>query len=151
MADCDSLQRWLAGSTSKAGRHFESMNTTTKIAGKDIPIDEGALSVVNFSLSNSGDIEVWEFWTLYDGSRSVTGRCRQGVDPGERFRRMEGQPDYEDAWEIAAAAKGLRPSTEKSVIDWLNSHEEDAQLAGSCQIGSKNFRVVRTDEGFRLE
>jgi hypothetical protein len=128
------------------------MTATTNIAGRDIPIDEGAPSVVSFAQGQSGDVEAWEFWTLYgDGSRAVTGRCRRGVDPGERFRRMEGQPDYEDAWEIAVAAKGLRPSTEQSVTDWLNSHQEDAELAESCQIGSTNFRVVKTDDGFRLE
>jgi hypothetical protein len=130
---------------------FEFMSVTTKIAGKDVRIDEGIPSFVTFSPRNGGDVEVWEFWTLYDGSRLVTGRCREGVDPGERFRRMEGLAEYEDAWGIAVGAKGLRPSTEKSVTDWLNSHEEDAQLADFGQIGSRNFRVIKTDEGFRLE
>jgi hypothetical protein len=127
------------------------MNATTRIAGNDIPIDADAPSVVIFSLSESGGVEAWEFWTLYDGSRSVTGRCRQGIDPGERFRRMEGQAEYEDAWEIATAAKGLRPATEKSVTDWLNSHREAAQSAVSCQIGSENFLIVKADDGFRVE
>jgi hypothetical protein len=93
----------------------------------------------------------WEFWTLFDDSRSVTGRCREGSDPGERFRRMEGQEDYEDAWEIAAAAKGIRPAMRKAVVGWLNSHEESACLAECCQVGFTMFRVVRTEEGFQLE
>jgi len=125
----------------------------TKIAGRDIPIESGAPSVVKFSYVQSGEIEAstWEFWTLFDGSRTVTGRCRQGVDPGERFQRMEGQEEYEDAWEIALAAKGLRPATEKSITGWLNSHPEDAQFAESCQIGLRSFRVVRTADGFGLQ
>jgi hypothetical protein len=126
----------------------------TKIAGRDIPIESGAPSLVKFSHVESGETEAgstWEFWTLFDDSRTVTGRCRQGIDPGERFRRMEGQDGYEDAWEIALAAKGLRPATEKSVTDWLNSHPDDAQFAESCQIGLRSFRVVRTADGFGLE
>src|SRR5262245_506087 len=125
----------------------------TKIAGRDIPIESGAPSLVKFSNVQSDEIEAgtWEFWTLFDNSRTVTGRCRQGIDPGDRFRKMEGQEGYEDAWGIALAAKGLRPATEKSVTGWLNSHPEDAQFAESCEIGLRSFRVVRTADGFGLE
>ena len=125
----------------------------TKIAGRDIPIESGAPSVVHFSNGKSDELEggPWEFWSVFDDSRTVTGRCRPGIDPGERFRRMEGQEGYEDAWEIALAAKGVRPATENSITGWLNSHPEDAQFAESCQIGLRSFRVVRTADGFGLQ
>ncbi len=128
------------------------MNTTTRIAGRDIPIADGGLSVVHFSMGKSGADEAgdWEFWSAFDGSRSVTGRCRQGVDPGERFRRMEGLEDYEDAWEIARSALCVRPAVEKSIVGWLNSHREDAQFAEFCQIGSRKLRVVTAEDGFAL-
>jgi hypothetical protein len=94
---------------------------------------------------------VWEFWTLFNESRSVTGRCRQGSDPGERFRSMEGLEDYQDAWEIATTARGIRPATEKAVTGWLNSHEESARFAESCKVGANVLHVVPTEAGFRLE
>jgi len=63
---------------------------------------------------------------------------------------MAGQEDYEDAWEIAIAAKGVRPATLKAVVGWLNSHEEDARLAESCKIGPTTFSVGRTEKGFQI-
>jgi hypothetical protein len=94
---------------------------------------------------------VWEFWTLFDESRSVTGRCREGSDPGERFRRMEGEEDYEDAWNIALGAVEIRPATRKAVTGWLNSHLDDARFAEGCRIASTTLRVLQTPEGVQLE
>jgi hypothetical protein len=124
----------------------------THIAGNEVPIEDTDPSVVYFREdphnSNPGP---WEFWTVVGVSSSVTGRCRPGSDPGERFRRMEGQEDYEDAWEIAVSATLVRPATEEKILGWLNSHETDAVFAESCSIGSETFRVVRNPSGFQLE
>jgi hypothetical protein len=64
---------------------------------------------------------------------------------------MEGLKDYEDAWEIAKAAKVVRPATGQAIKGWLNSHLDDAQFAELSQIGSSKFRVVTTADGFALE
>jgi hypothetical protein len=98
--------------------------SSTTVAERDIPIEPGDATVVLFSAETPDDSMAgdWEFWTLFDGSRSVTGRCRAGQDPGERFRRMEGDTEYDDAWEIAKAAIGIRSATRKAVVGWLNSH-----------------------------
>ena len=93
----------------------------------------------------------WEFWTLFDGSRSVTGRCRAGQDPGERFRRMEGDTEYDDAWEIAKAAIGIRSATRKAVVGWLNSHPENARFAESCTVGSDTLRISKIEDEYVLE
>jgi len=122
------------------------------IADKEVPIETGALAIVYFR-QDPGNVNPgrWEFWTVVGVSASVTGRCRPGSDPGERFRRMEGQEDYADAWEIAASATVVRPANEEKILGWLNSHEVDAAFAESCSIGSTARRVVRTAEGFSLE
>jgi len=115
-------------------------------------IEEGDRSVVHFREGeNNENPGAWEFWTVVSDSGSVTGRCRPGSDPGERFRRMEGDADYEDAWVIAASAKLVRPATQEKVLGWLNSHEKDARFAESCQIASRKLRVVETEGGFNLE
>jgi len=94
---------------------------------------------------------LWEFWTLFDGSRSVTGRCREGHDPGERFRKMEGDAEYDDAWEIAKAAIGIRPATRKAVVGWLNSHLENARFAESCTVGNVALHICGSETGYLLE
>jgi hypothetical protein len=128
-------------------------SASTTIAGRDVPIEPGDPTLVWFSPENPDDAMsgLWEFWTLFNESRSVTGRCRQGSDPGERFRRMEGLEDYEDAWEIALAATGIRPATRKAVTGWLNSHAESARFAESCKVGPAMLRVVQAEEGCQLE
>jgi len=125
---------------------------TTTIAGKDVPIEAGAPTTVHFSAGRLGKREagVWEFWTVFN-DRAFIARCRQGTDPGERFRRMEDEPGYEEAWKVAATAKGIRPATQDDVMRWLNGHEDDAKFAHSCKIGSKPMAVVTTASGFRLK
>ena len=117
-----------------------------------MPIEQSDRTLVWFSRENAGDTMsgVWEFWTLFDGSRTVTGRCREDVDPGERFRRMEGDEEYEDAWKIATAAIGIRPASRKAVTGWLNSHPESARLAEACKVDSTVLRVLQTSEGVQL-
>ena len=123
------------------------------VAERDVPIETGASTIVFFSAESPDDsmAGVWEFWTLFDGSRSVTGRCREGQDPGERFRRMEGDAEYGDAWEIAKAAIGIRPATRKAVVGWLNSHPENARLAELCRAGGTSHRISRSEDAYLLE
>jgi hypothetical protein len=64
---------------------------------------------------------------------------------------MEGLEDYEDAWEIAMIARGIRPAARKAVAGWLNSHEVSARFAESCRVGPTLLRVVSTEEGFQLQ
>ncbi len=129
------------------------MDHTTKIAGRDVPIEAGELVTLQFSAGRGGKVEAGacEFWTVFNDSRCSTARCRAGNDPGERFRRMEGSHGYETHWEIAATSKAVRPAKQNEVVAWLNSHPEDAKFAESCQIGSKNMRVVQIANGFRFE
>jgi hypothetical protein len=128
------------------------VDRVTHIGGKEVPIEGADPSVVYFredpQNNNPGP---WEFWTVVGVSRSVTGRCRLGSDPGERFRRMEGQEGYEDVWEIALSATVVRPAIEEKILGWLNSHEDDAVFAESCRIGAKTLQVIRTADGFKLE
>src|SRR5262245_34812974 len=93
----------------------------------------------------------WEFWTLFGDSRSVTGRCREGHDPGERFRRMENDEEYTDAWDITTTAVGIRPASSKAVAGWLNSHPERAQCVEFCNVAGVELRILKTEEGYRLE
>jgi hypothetical protein len=128
------------------------MGRVTEVAGNPIAIEDGDSSLVYFSEdlrnNNPGG---WEFWTLVGATGSVTGRCRPGSDPGERFRRMEGEDGYEDAWEIALSAILVRPANEEKILGWLNSHKDDAVFAESCTIGARTAHVVAGPDGFQLE
>ena len=129
------------------------MDRKTQIARRNIPIVAGDVITLQFSSGRCGEPEAgaWEFWTVFNEQLRSTARCRPRTDPGERFRRMEGLPEYETHWTIAATAKAIRPATQREVIRWLSSHPEDAQFAQSCRVGLKNMRVVRTEDGFRFE
>jgi len=130
------------------------MSNTSKMANRDIPVEPGELITIRFSGGRTGKSEAgaWEFWTAFNNeSPPITGRCLQGNDPGERFRRMEGVRGYEAHWKVAATAKGIRPATKHEVIHWLNVHKEDALFAESCHVGGKTMNVVRTTDGFQLK
>jgi hypothetical protein len=43
----------------------------------------------------------------------------------------------EEAWKVAANAKGIRPAKPGDVIKWLKEYRGDAKFAESCQVGSK--------------
>ena len=130
---------------------------TTKIADRDVPIEPGVLFVIRFSGGRLGETEagVYEFWTVFKVENGTvmkcTARCHQGSDPGERFRRMEGQKGYEQAWEVASAATGIRPATEKAVMKWLTEHPDDACFAESCFVAGTNFKVVKTVDEYQLQ
>jgi len=130
---------------------------TTRIANRDVPIVNGELITIRFSAGHQGQEEagIWEFWTIFKKENGVVdkhfGRCRSGSDPGERFRRMEGEGEHEKAWKVASIADGVRPATKSEVELWLNSHKEDAQFADSCQVGGKALSVAKTDLGFIIK
>lgn len=125
----------------------------TSIADRAVPIGLGEASTVFFSRGRLGEGEsgVWEFWTAVDDRRSVTTRCIEGRDPGERFRAIETRPqDGKDSWEVASKAKLIRPATTQEVSRWLNSHPEDAPYAESGRIEGKTVRVDGTGDSYRV-
>jgi hypothetical protein len=130
---------------------------TTKIADRDVPIEPGELIAIRFSGGRFGESEagVYEFWTVFKVENGTvikcTARCHQGSDPGERFRRMEGQKEYERAWKVASVATGIRPATQKAVIKWLTEHPNDACFAESCLVAGTNFKVVKTVDGYQIQ
>ena len=133
------------------------MNKTTKINDRDVLIEPGQPIAIRFSGGRLGESEagVYEFWTVFKietGSViKCTARCRHGSDPGERFRRMEGETGYEDCWQVASTAKAIRPARPHEVSEWLHGHREDTAFAESCHDGDKTMRLVETADGFRLE
>jgi len=126
---------------------------TTKIAGRDVPIEQGDPPIVQFSGGRRGKSEagLYEFWTVFNRSGHCTARWPVGGDPGDRFRRMEGSKADATCWLIAAAADGIRPATEAELISWLSSKPGDSPFAESCRIGSKTMKIVKTAEGFSFE
>jgi hypothetical protein len=130
---------------------------TTKVANRDIPVEEGELLCIRFSGGRGGKSEagLYEFWTIFKIQSGTavkfTARCREGNDPGERFRRMEGEKGYEKAWKVASAATGIRPATQEAVIKWLTKHPDDACFAESCLVGGTSFKVVKTVDGYQLQ
>ena len=133
------------------------MNKTTKIANKHVLIEPGQPISIRFSAGRLGENEagVYEFWTVYKVENGTvikcTARCHQGSDPGERFRRMEGEGGYEDCWEVASTAKAIRPARQHEVTEWLNGHSADTAFAESCHVGDKLMKLVKASDGFRLE
>lgn len=53
---------------------------------------------------------------------------------------MEGERGYEESWEIAFTATGIRPAKKEEVIRWLKGHPEDAPFAETCQIAGTTMR-----------
>jgi hypothetical protein len=64
---------------------------------------------------NPDDTGPKELWTAFNKKAKVTVRWHHGEDPGDRFRMMEGERGYEDTWEIARTATGIRPATLEEV------------------------------------
>jgi hypothetical protein len=128
---------------------------TTKINGRTVPIEQGERTVVCFNDGAGGKHEAggWEFWTAWaTGAEGTTARTRPGIDPGERFQRMEGEPGYQQHWARASTATRLAPTTAENLISWLNSHAKDSPFATYCRVGGRTMRVVRIEEfDYRLE
>jgi hypothetical protein len=129
---------------------------TTRIGGRDVPVEDGDMITVSFSGGAGGSSEAgdYEFWTVFSKIGIDTARCRPGADPGERWRKMEGssEPAYVKGWEIARTADVIRPANQARVIKWLTGHDDsDAPFAGDCTVGDRAMRVVREDGTYRFE
>ena len=127
---------------------------TTKIAGRDVPIKPGPKTIITFSGGRGGPSEAsrWEFWKARGPAGGVTARCREGEDPGKRFRDMDGAPGYESSWATARVADHLRPATAKEMEAWLNDNSKgkDAPHAESGEVGGMKVRVVESDGRYRV-
>ena len=87
---------------------------------------------------------VWEFWTIVGPERGGDiGRCREGADPGERWRRMEGAKGYEKlyAWAISAA-QYMRASSAAEVEVWLNKNQKDARFVESVEVAGQVMAIA---------
>jgi hypothetical protein len=128
---------------------------TTEIAGREVPIQPGPPVTITFSGGAAGpsDAGVYEFWTLVipQGATIVfdTARQRTGDDPGERWRRMEHAPGYEESYKRAKKAQHMKPAAIKLVEDWLNKHPADAECIVSCSQDGKPMKV--SGPPYRLE
>jgi hypothetical protein len=117
----------------------------TRVAGKDVPIEWGPLTKVYFC----GHCEWWDpagfydFWTIENDKKKVTGRWPAGGDPGDRFRKMENDPDYKSAWPVLQTAVRVRPSLLKEVQKWLHGHPGDAPCAQFGEGEGQSFKVKR--------
>jgi len=132
------------------------VGSSTQVGGREVPIESGDVVAVTFAAGRGGAREAgeWEFWTAVAPKLgTTTARCRAAADPGERFRKMQGAPGYEKAWEVASEAHAIRPATLDETLAWLNSHWADAQYARTCRLGnsplhmsqnSREFMFVRT-------
>jgi hypothetical protein len=125
---------------------------TMRILGRDVARGEGVPIRVDFSDGAQGktDAGIYEFWTISDGKKIDTVRCREHADPAERFERMKGDPDYEQSWEIASNATFISPSTQRRVEKWLDGHPYDALFAGTCWNGDKATKIVKTAHGYQI-
>ena len=113
----------------------------TRIGARDVPIKDGRKTLVRFSGGKGGPDEagVWEFWTVVGPERGGDiGRCRDGADPGERWRRMDGVKGYEKlyAW-ATTAAQYMRPASAAEVEVWLNKNQKDARFVESVEVDGK--------------
>ena len=126
--------------------------SSTKINGKEIPILSGDVITISFAPGSPypGDEGTWSYWTAVNPIQPVTARWR-GDDPGERFRRMEGDPVHAVPWALACMSTSLRPATQMEVEAWLNGHPKESPFAGNFRIGSITGQVVRTAAGYQLK
>ena len=126
---------------------------TTTINNRLVPFWPSGLITLEFSAGRAGPEEAgfWEFWTVFNDTGKTWARCRSGEDPGERFRKMEGNKGYEKDWAIASAATGIREANSREVEQWLDSHPNDAPFVVSGQLGAAKLKLVRNGNAFRLE
>jgi len=119
--------------------------TKTKIAGRPVPIEPGPKTIISFSGERSGPDRAgrWEFWTLMGPAGAAVTRCHEGVDPGERFCRMEGQRKYESLWKKSRSSDQLHPATIDDLESWMNTHPEFVPFAKSGELGGAKVRVVK--------
>jgi hypothetical protein len=125
---------------------------TTTIGGLQVPIWPSGLITLQFSAGRNGPEEAgfWEFWTVFNDTGKAWERCRSGEDPGERFRRMEGEKTDQEGWAIARAAAGIREANSREVEEWLDDHPEDARFVISADLSGMSLKLVRNGSKLRL-
>jgi hypothetical protein len=102
---------------------------TTKIAGRDVPLAPGDLVTAVFTGVDAG---TWEFWVAVypvpEGMMERTGRVRQNVDPGKRFRDLETSPDPNERnlWPEVSNTVRVQPATMEQWEGWLVTHPVEA-------------------------
>ena len=116
---------------------------TTTIANRDIPIDDGPKTIINFWV-DKGDTEEygsWELWTAEGSKKVCTACCRSGTDPGAPFRRAEMSASDRAGWEIARHAARVRAATAREVVVWLKAHRDYSPAGMAHQIRGKDVRI----------
>lgn len=116
----------------------------TNIGSRVVPVEDGPPSIVVFTGGANGPDEAgrYAFWTAVCEDGALTfGRALEGMPPGERFSRMEGDPAYADHWAVASRAAFIRPSTAGEVQAWCQGHRRDAAFADEAEIGGQRHRV----------
>jgi hypothetical protein len=126
---------------------------TTTINDRPVPIWPSGLITLQFSAGRNGpkDAGFWEFWTVFNDTGHASARCRPGEDPGERFRRMEGEQSDGKGWVIARAAAGIRWANSREVEAWLDGHSEDVRFIISADLSGAFLKLVRNGSTLRLE
>jgi hypothetical protein len=129
------------------------------IGSRRIPVVIGSgLTELHFKSGVHGKKEagVYRFWTCHGedqyGPWTLVGRARKSLSPGDRFARMsnartKNNPPahrhiYARMFRLAnGTATCIKPSTEREVRRWIDSHAEDcAFLKAACVVRGKAYK-----------
>jgi hypothetical protein len=121
--------------------------SSTRIGDKDMRVKSGPRTKVYFC----GHCEwrdpagYYDFWTIAKKTEARVHIVRwpTGGNPGDRFRKMEGDPDYKKVWEFAQTADVIYASLLTEVQDWLDGHPGDAPCAQFGEAEGQSFKVER--------
>jgi hypothetical protein len=120
----------------------------TVVEGRSLPIAPGEVTVVSFSKGRGGAHEEgpWEFWTAVrpTDSEPCTTRCKLGDDPGQRFRRTRDRSGEAWCYLVVKAAPDIHPATADEVQSWLRQPAHKQDVAETCWIAGKLYRVDNT-------
>jgi len=125
---------------------------TTKIADRDVPVDDGPRTIINFWVAKAGIEEAGprEVWTAEGPIKGSIACCGPNVDPGEPFRRAEMLPADHTRWETALHATRLRPATAREVVAWLNAHRQYRPATMPHQVMGKAVRIDGEDGNYSI-
>jgi hypothetical protein len=129
------------------------------IGTRKVPVRLGnGLSEIRFTAGVHGKKEagIYRFWTCVGedeyGGFTIIGRAKSNLDAGDRIARMSMQrtkdnpPDHRKVYAIAYKlaqehAHYVRPSTEREISRWIQSHPEDMEFAmPNCMIRGKRYK-----------
>jgi len=125
---------------------------TKRIAGRDVLIDIGPKTIINFWVTRGDTDEFgsWELWTAEGSTKCSTACCRPSADPGEPFRRAEMSASDQAGWEIARHAARLRPATAREALIWLNARRDYSPANMPHQIRGKDVGIDGNDGDYRI-